>query len=139
MKINKNKVNMSIWLMLPVSCVITMVLGVFTGSIYFALFYAPIMVLINGAVIWIPSMIFTVITERLWLRESSTAQTVLAIFGLETAVTFSVILMLFGQWSFEIPLLSLVMSIIIQFARWIYLKQKNRLYEISTLQIKSQN
>lgn len=128
MEINKDKVRTSIWLMLPVSSLIVMGISAYNEVDPMGIIAVPILILTYGAFIWIPSMIMTVTLESIFIRERSTKITVMILFGVETFLTFIILLLLFQPYMDFVPLLSLGMSIVIQFSRWFYLKYKNRLY-----------
>jgi hypothetical membrane protein len=127
-EINKNKVKTSIWLILPVSSVIGILIALFNGMFDWHIFLIPFFILTYGAIIWIPSIIFTALLEHFSIRERSTEKTILAVFGIETTMTFVVMLLIFGSYTALIPFLALGMSVVIQLARWYYLKHNDRMF-----------
>lgn len=127
MLINRKNVMLSIWLMLPVSMVIGMLLSLAYGGFSWVLLI-PFFILTYGAFVWVPSIIFTNVFEYCFIDERASEQTVAMLFGFETLITFFVILFTFGVDIAEVAFLALIMSVIIQLFRWGYLKRKGRMY-----------
>ncbi len=128
MIIDKTNVSLSIWIMLPVFMLTAFFTGVYNGDIQSAIGIS-FMVLFYSAIIWIPSMIFTAVLEQAVLNKNSTKTTVAGIFGVETAVTFIVIALVFGDFSMAIPLLAVGLSIVIQLLRWVFLIKTKLMYK----------
>lgn len=127
-ELNKKQVIKSIWVMLPVSCILVLLISFSYNPRWENFVLVPLTILSYGAIIWVPSMLFTAITEHLMLHKYSNLTKVRGIFAFETMVTFGIVAIVFGSFSFKIPVLALGMSIIIQIVRYFYLVNNGRIY-----------
>lgn len=115
----------SIWLMLPISIIIVWIIAGFNGIVEWQLIWqVPFLVLILGAVIWVPSMIMTYGLESILIDPTSSLKRVAIVFGLESLLTFLFIFLIFASASMTIPMVALGMSIVIQLCRLWFIKEK---------------
>lgn len=135
MKIDRNKVHLSMWVPIVAVALILFILGLaetligWRGVDFFDLIAAVGLVMFIGAVVWLPAALICLIVERVGINENTTRSHLKQMLFLETLIPFLIFNAITSQGNMNVILGTLVIALVAQLTRWFYLSRKNRMFE----------
>lgn len=140
MEIHKRNVRNSIWVTILsgfILLVIGMMINVTTGSHpydYMAVLIVPFGLMIIGIIVWFPALLICLLLEHFAINEHTKVAGLFSVLILEALVPVIVFQLILGEVVNEITSIYLLITLLAQAMRWIYLSRKKRMFVQSNSQ-----